>query len=545
MAAGALVSLLFAGQVQADPNYVGPIGGLWSVANNWRDTFTMQPVVPKNSDSIFLDQAAGTMTNDDIGSLFLTDVRFGIGTNVVTINSGNALAIVGNISVRTNMFGTGSALFQVQNAGSTLVLQSFGSDNAEAAEVDVSTGGTLDVSTLNRSQSIGALGGGSGGNVLVGANTLTVGALNTNTTFGGTISGNGGSLTKIGTGTQELTHASTYSGATNIQAGVLSILDSAALGTSAVTIGQSGGGNATLRITPTIGTVANNIMVAAVASGSTATIDARTASPATVVFTGSMTLNGSLSLMSAAPLNNPLTISGQITGSGALNLNSTNTAFADAVQLTNSSNNYTGGTNVSAGTLFVNNTSGSATGTNTVSVGSSASISGNGFITGPLGINAGGTLAPGFNGAGIFHIGSGGLFLSGTLSLEIGGLVAGSGYDQVQTAGGATIAGQLSIAIVNNFQPMLGSHFYILDNTSLDPTKTTTGAFSNGGTVTDNRGNVYAIIFGDTDPNKPSGLAGRDIGLVAVSIVPEPTTCALCLTGLISLASMRRRASSR
>ena len=67
------------------------------------------------------------------------------------------------------------------------------------------------------------------GDIFLGAKSLTVGSNNMDTTFSGVIQdggqngGTGGSLTKIGTGTLELTGANTYTGNTNFKGGVLQI----------------------------------------------------------------------------------------------------------------------------------------------------------------------------------------------------------------------------------------------------------------------------------------------------------------------------------
>ena len=82
----------------------------------------------------------------------------------------------------------------------------------------VASGATLDLNSFN--QSIGSLAG--AGGVTLGSAILTTGNDNTSTIFSGSIAGTGG-LTKIGAGTFMLTGASTYTGPTNVNAGILSV----------------------------------------------------------------------------------------------------------------------------------------------------------------------------------------------------------------------------------------------------------------------------------------------------------------------------------
>lgn len=85
-----------------------------------------------------------------------------------------------------------------------------------ASAFTVASGAMLNLNGFN--QTIGSLAG--AGFVTLGAAVLAVGTDNTNTIFSGPISGTGG-LVKQGTGTLTLTGVSSYTGATNINAGTL------------------------------------------------------------------------------------------------------------------------------------------------------------------------------------------------------------------------------------------------------------------------------------------------------------------------------------
>lgn len=152
----------------------------------------------------------------------------GSGTfNLIDIGSGN-LSFSG-----TNTF-TGTVNLSCHlSAGST---QAFGSgatfvlDNAANTE--------LNITGFNNSIGSIAGGGAAGGNVVLGAATLTIGGNNTSTTYDGVISGTGG-VTKSGTGIFTLSRANTYTGATTINAGNLSVTGSLASG-SAATVNTTG-----------------------------------------------------------------------------------------------------------------------------------------------------------------------------------------------------------------------------------------------------------------------------------------------------------------
>lgn len=87
-------------------------------------------------------------------------------------------------------------------------------------------------------------------------------------------------------------------------------------------------------------------------------------------------------------------------------------------------------------------------------------LGGTGTLSGEV-VNAG-TVAPGLS-PGILAIAGGYTQLAGgTLAVELAGLTAGTGFDQLQVTGTAALAGTLSVSLLNGFQPAPSDTFEIM-----------------------------------------------------------------------------------
>ena len=113
----------------------------------------------------------------------------------------------------------------------------------DASAVTIAAGATLSLAAPPRElaadshdETIGSLAG--SGTVQLGGRVLTTGGDNTSTIFAGTIAGAGG-FAKIGTGLQVLSGISSYSGATTVTGGILSV-DGSIAASSLVTVASGG-----------------------------------------------------------------------------------------------------------------------------------------------------------------------------------------------------------------------------------------------------------------------------------------------------------------
>lgn len=249
-------------------------------------------------------------TNLNLGGFTLTKK----GANTFTLV--NTTLTAGNITVESGTFATAATASNGSSAAMTL---------------NDTTGVTL---SLGTGLSIGSLTGGgpSGGNVSLGANTLTIGGLNTDHTYAGVISGTG-NLVKTGSGILTLTGNQTYTGSTTLNGGTLILAGTSATTSVAVNTG------ATLN---TSGTINGPVTIA---SGGTLTPAGNTISALT---TGNATLAGTIVCQidkSGSTLSNDLlTSTGTLTYAGTLEVTATGDTLAlgDSFKLFDAATSYSG-----------------------------------------------------------------------------------------------------------------------------------------------------------------------------------------------------------
>lgn len=316
------------------------------------------------------------------------------GTQAVTW--GGDISGVGNLT----MTGTGFLNLNGNNtySGGTIINQGTVRGSIGTGDLSVAAGATYALNGADRT--IQGLSG--GGNVTLGANSLTAGGT-ANTSFSGVLSGTGG-FNKDGTGTLTLAGTSSYTGATNVLAGTLA--------------GVIGAGDLSI------------------SSGATYDLGGADRSIAALKGAGSIAL-GSNNLTANTTTNN--SFSGSISGSGGLNL------VGSGKFSLNGSNTYTGLTQVSAGELNLN---GSLSGPVTIAGG--ATLSGTGTLGGNVTIS--GAHKPG-NSPGIQTFQSLTYNSGATVEWELGSSTTtqsanpNAAFDQVFVNGTLTFAGPTTLTL--------------------------------------------------------------------------------------------------
>jgi autotransporter-associated beta strand protein len=323
---------------------------------------------------------------------------------------------------------------------------------------------------------------------------------------------NGGAITKTGDGTMVISGASanTFTGAFNINAGIVRVEKSSALGTTAAGTTVANGAALHLANDVAIGAEALSLSGSGPASGG-----------ALRNISGTNSFAGAITLAAASRINSDagsLTLSGNISGtavnlsiggagdttvSGIIDVTTGGLVKDGAGTLTLSGNNtYTGTTTVSAGTLLVSGALGTSTvSTGIVTVDNGATLGGTGEIYGAIVLNS----------SSILSIAS----LADPLKVT-GAVTFGSGFG------------------INN---ITGLDWDSLDlDTSYTLISDTSSTFDDSSIANFGIDNKVAV-----------GTLGRfayfQNGSLAVVVVPETSTALLSATGLLALALRRRRSA--
>ena len=345
-----------------------------------------------------------------------------------------------------------------------------------SSSVTINSAGTLDVSGNNITID-GLLGTGTINNNGGSAATLTAGASGTSTTFGGVIADGTKAIavTKTGAGTLTLTGINTYSGATTIQNGTVSVANPGLGGnlgtaTSAVILGDASHqgilsytANADLTYTRGFEVNAGGGQMNITSSGKTLTLS----SGGVATTTGAFTLGGAGNVV----------VNSVISGSGGFTKANTGTL------LVNSANTYAGDTTIASGTLQLGNVAALPSGTGKGNLALSGTLDLNDFDLALNGLSGGGLVTNNL-GASVLAVGAN----------DAGSTFSGSIRDGLGTSGlTKTGTGTLTLSGNNTFSgatTLVGGTLAMGSDTALSSHSSLT--IANAGTL-DLNGRVIAI----------------------------------------------------
>ncbi len=227
----------------------------WGEAANWTGN-----ILPNNGDDLTFNTAGNVTGSNNLAQVPVGTNPFLINANSITIGALQPASHLGGGQLTVGAGGI------TNNSANTILLDFVGTGlTLGAAQTWNAAAGALNVTS----------------NVVNGGFLLTVAGAS-NTALSGVISGTGG-ITKNGAGTLTITGTNNYSGATNMNAGLVSINNSSALGTGNVNINNGGSLLGTANLTLTNPNIAFN------AGGR---ISAATGTTLTVAPTSTLALGG-------------------------------------------------------------------------------------------------------------------------------------------------------------------------------------------------------------------------------------------------------------
>lgn len=494
----------------------------------------------------------------------------GTGTNTITADSLNIGVSKGNGSVRfasQAAGGTGSVVIQGKNAA--------GINITVGSSLTTGTGanptGTLDLrgnnATVTADNLVIAKRSSDGGGGVAGTVSFDTGTFTANTVDLGTMGGNAGSSTSPNP---------LANGTLNIGGGTFTVANSFVMGTYSNTNGY-GRVSATLNIT---GGVLRTYAAILEGGGANST----TTNTATTI-----TLNGGMLDMTGHDIGSvtnkidTLNLqSGVLKDTGEINGGDAITKTTAGTLILEGDNNYTGVTNVNAGTVLVSSTyetTVSATGAGNVAVASGATFGGNGRVQGNVTLASGATLAPGGNAYSMGRNATGLTTDVGTLNI-VGNLSVASGASmamQLKTGGTHGLTATFD-PVTHKLTSVAGTsmdggndRIVVAGTFNLDAGSTIKVTFGSGYTpgwhdvfdLIDWSGLTLPLSYYDPDGDglRLGGETGLGLDLPSlaaynsgwywdvsqfgssgvIAIVPEPSKALLLLAGVLALAFRRRR----
>ncbi len=283
------------------------------------------------------DPSKGLIINDTTVTMQTKEQQIAA-ANIVTLNGGSVLNLAGGVSGNNTLAGIvfnsngGRAQTPSVSGGTKLTI----TGNISSTPTNVAVTPLIGVGVdLNNS---------TGHTITVDANPSAT--YSTGLTMNANIQ-NGG-FTKLGAGVLELSGPNTFTGGLIVNAGVLLASNAQAIGGTTNTVTMNN--NAALWLgAPTVGSATNTIAVGA-AGASLASVLSDRILAAAVSIAGGGALNVSLADPTLNSVDRSLTISGQLTGTGALVVGGNASNSTKLLILSNATGNtYSGGTIINSG----------------------------------------------------------------------------------------------------------------------------------------------------------------------------------------------------
>jgi autotransporter-associated beta strand protein len=299
------ITLTFAATAAGDLVWSSNASGAWDVlaTANWSNTVShVAPDVFYPFDHVVFDDTPGVQTDITVNETVTpTSVTVQSDANDFTFSG------TGKISGFATLTKEGASTLTVGTTndytGETVVsggtLRLSGGPNrlppASAVTLADAAGATLDLNDDDQTVAALAGGGAAGGSVTLGAGNLTVATAGT-PVFAGAISG-AGTLIKSGAGTLTLAGANAYVGGTTISAGTLALGGSGTLGAPEAALNALGGvldlggtSQAVGTVTVAGGTIRNGVLAGSAYAGQSGTVSAMLTGEAALTKTGDGTL---------------------------------------------------------------------------------------------------------------------------------------------------------------------------------------------------------------------------------------------------------------